>query len=310
MISTIITALLPIFLTVLLGYFAGKQHKFNADQGAILNKMVMLYALPLSLFSGMLANKRSQVLQLEWVFLLLALAFIVGYIIVFFISYKIFKREIKVAVLQALAITCPSVPFVGTPVLGYIYGDISIIPIAISALIMNLFQVPFAIYILSMDENSDNRSLKAIGNNIKKTFIEPVVWAPITAFILLIANVSIPDNIRSAFQLLGNASSGVALFSAGIMMYSYQVTFSKNVAISVVSKNFLLPIAIALVGFLLNIKPDYLNISVIIVAIPSATISTILAIQYKVAEKEMTSTLFYSIIVSVVSMSLFLALFH
>jgi len=53
MISTIVSALLPTVVTLLLGFFAGWHHDFDAKQATVLNSMVMLYPLPLSLFAGM-----------------------------------------------------------------------------------------------------------------------------------------------------------------------------------------------------------------------------------------------------------------
>jgi predicted permease len=63
MISTIIGALLPIIVTLLLGFVAGWHHDFDARQASVLNRMVTLYALPLSLFAGMVGMSRDQVLS-------------------------------------------------------------------------------------------------------------------------------------------------------------------------------------------------------------------------------------------------------
>lgn len=63
MIETVIGALLPIVVTVVLGFIAGWHHDFDAKQATTLNRMVMLYALPLSLFAGMLGTDRAQVLS-------------------------------------------------------------------------------------------------------------------------------------------------------------------------------------------------------------------------------------------------------
>ena len=62
MLDTIIAALLPIVITLMLGFAAGWHHDFDAKQAAVLNRMVMLYALPLSLFAGMVGTPRDQVL--------------------------------------------------------------------------------------------------------------------------------------------------------------------------------------------------------------------------------------------------------
>jgi malonate transporter len=48
--STIVSALLPVVVTLMLGYVAGWHRDFDGKHAAILNRMVMLYALPLNLF--------------------------------------------------------------------------------------------------------------------------------------------------------------------------------------------------------------------------------------------------------------------
>ncbi len=63
MIETVIGALLPIVVTLVLGFIAGWHHDFDAKQATILNRMLMLYALPLSLFAGMTGTDRTQVLS-------------------------------------------------------------------------------------------------------------------------------------------------------------------------------------------------------------------------------------------------------
>lgn len=60
--ATIIGALLPTVVTLLLGFLAGWHHDFDTKQASVLNSMVMLYALPLSLFAGMVGMARDQVL--------------------------------------------------------------------------------------------------------------------------------------------------------------------------------------------------------------------------------------------------------
>lgn len=307
MTSTIIAALLPIVVTLFLGYFAGWHHDFDAKQGGILNRMVMLYALPLSLFAGMMGINRDILLQQGSMAFLILIGMVGGYVFVFIISRFIFRRETKVAALQALAIAGPAVPFVGVPVLGFLYPTVSSVPIALCSIVMNLVQVPITIYLLSHnDQNQGANASNAVLDKIKITIKEPVVWAPIIAFILLMFNVSIPKEIRSSLQLLGGSTGGVALFASGIVLFSYHVMIDITVSITVIAKNIILPMVILAIGYGLGIDSSTLDISVITLAIPTASICTILAVQYKTAEQEMASTLFFSTLFSIVTMAGFL----
>ena len=51
---------------------------------------------------------------------------------------------------------------------------------------------------------------------IGSTFRQPIVWAPILAFILVLAAVPVPKIITDSLGLLGGASSGVALLFVGL----------------------------------------------------------------------------------------------
>ena len=46
MVANIIGTLLPTVAMLLLGFIASWHHDFDAKQAAVLNRMVMLYALP------------------------------------------------------------------------------------------------------------------------------------------------------------------------------------------------------------------------------------------------------------------------
>ena len=148
MLETIVTALLPIVVTLLLGYFAGLRHDFSQDQASVLNRMVMLYALPLLLFTGILSTPLSEISKSMDVFLWISVGMVGGFILVFLISRFIFKSDSKVAALRAIAIAGPAVPFVGTPVLGVLFPIDADLAIAAGSILMNLIQVPLALVFL------------------------------------------------------------------------------------------------------------------------------------------------------------------
>ena len=87
MFTTAIYTLLPIVVTLLLGFVAGWHHDFDTRQASVLNSMVMLYALPLSLFAGMVGISRDQVLSQGPLAFAILLGMAGGYAIVFFISH-------------------------------------------------------------------------------------------------------------------------------------------------------------------------------------------------------------------------------
>jgi malonate transporter and related proteins len=68
----------------------------------------------------------------------------------------------------------------------------------------------------------------------------------------------------------------------------------------------LVPGAIWVLMLLLGVNTHTVREAVLTLAIPTPSLPVILAVQYRTAEQEMASTLFFSTIISVVSMGVFI----
>jgi malonate transporter and related proteins len=310
MTSTIISALLPIVVTLMLGFAAGWHQDFDGRQADILNRMIMLYALPLNLFAGMIGTSRDEILG-QWVLGTAILLGMVGtYAIVFVIARFLCGRDLMTSSLQALAIGGPAVPFVGVPILGQLVGAESAIPISVASLAMNLIQVPLTLMLLSVGTGSKKVSTgnnaSTLASHLVHALRQPVVWAPVLALVLVLVKVEFPNPIRESLFLLGKATGGVSLFASGIVLFSRHVAVSLPTSISVCARNIIVPAATWALCMIAGVAPETTREIVLSIAIPTASICVILAVQYKVAEQEMASTLFFSTIFSVVTMGAFM----
>ena len=309
--ETVVGALLPIVVTLLLGYFAGWHHDFGADQAAVLNRMVMLYALPLSLFTGILSTNRSALTSDVGLVGAIAAAMIVPYAIAFLVARYAFRIDPGRAALIALAIGVPAVPFVGTTVLGYLFGgSTAAILVTAAALPMNLVLVPVSLVVLAAGAppTGPGQRDRGLRDHVVSTLREPVVWAPIAAIVLVLAGVSLPSVLKNSLGLLGQTTGAVALFASGIVLFAQKVAFTRAVGAIVLARNVLVPAALwgALVA--LGATSHVVRESVVTLAIPTASIAVILAVQYKTDEREMASSLLFSTLLSVVTMSAFILL--
>lgn len=314
MIETIIGALLPIVVTLILGFVAGWHHDFDGKQATILNRMVMLYALPLSLFAGMVGTDRGQILSEGPLALAILVGMAGGYGVVYVICHYVFKRDVMTSALQALAIAGPAVPFVGVSVLGHLFGDRSAIPIAVASLVMNVIQVPVTLMLMSYGLTltqhgtavGGQKKEDGLAGHIMHALKEPVVWAPLLALVMIIFGIKFPKEIGDSMNLLGRATGGVALFASGIVLFSRKVSISLPVIMSVGARNIVLPGLIWLGLIVLGASSGMTREAVLTLAIPTASVVVILAVQYQTAEQEMASTLFFSTILSVITMGGFI----
>ena len=245
----------------MLGFAAGWHHDFDAKQASVLNRMVMLYALPLSLFAGMVGTPRDQILAQGPLALAILLGMAGGYLVAFLVMRYLLRQEIGTAALRALAIAGPAVPFVGVPVLGQLFGAVSAIPIAVAGLVMNLIQVPATLMLLSASTASRNAATQgqpaSVMSHVTHALREPVVWAPLLALVIVLLDFPFPASLRDSLQLLGRSTGGVALFASGIVLWSRSVSLSAPVGLLVLLRNIVMPAAV--LGYAMSVSYTHLR---------------------------------------------------
>jgi malonate transporter and related proteins len=314
MVQTILSALAPIVFTLLLGFVAAWRHDFGPKEASVLNRMVLLYAVPLALFVGMVGTPRADLVQ-DIAFVVAIFVAIVGlYALVFLLFHFVLRFSLSESVLAALTASAPAVPFMGPAILGDLFGKASAITIAIAALIINLIVVPITILGLALGRTPVGTTAPAttrhsvLAESLLETVKEPIVWAPVLAFVLVLCDVRIPAIVDRGLSLLGQATSGVALFASGIMLAAYKIKIDLTAISLTLLKNVAQPamvlISLLSLGYGAPIVPE----AVLTTAIPVMPIVIVLAVQYHVLEARVSSALFLSVIGSMFTIGVFIAL--
>ncbi|HBU7546681.1 AEC family transporter [Klebsiella aerogenes] len=303
----ILGAILPVIITVLIGYISGKRKDFNWQQAGDINKIVMLYALPLSIFSNMVMTQRHIVMSMGPVAIAIILALILSFLIPLAIARYICKRSLALSTLQALAIGSPAVPFIGTSVLAFLFGTVSASLITVSSITQNVFQLPLVMILMSVATGDKSQNI-SFATRVINAIKQPVVWSPVVALILVLMDIHIPETVSMSLGLLGKASGGLALFAAGIVLYTRSIVITSATIITVIARNILVPGACYLILLKMGFSMEQIKQVVLTMAIPVGSIAIIIAMQYKSGEQEMASTMALSIITSIITMGAFIFL--
>jgi len=313
MVETILSALAPIVFTLLLGFVAAWRHDFGPKEASVLNRMVLLYAVPLALFVGTVGTPRTDLVQ-DIAFVVAIFVAIVGfYVLVFVLFNFVFRFSLSKSVLAALAASSPAVPFMGPAILGDLFGKTSAVTIAIASLVINLIVVPVTILGLALGRipaaiTGSATTHSAFTEKLLETVKQPIVWAPVLAFVFVLCNVRVPSIVDHGLSLLGQATSGVALFASGIMLAAYKIQIDRTALSLALLKNIVQP-ALVLVGLRsLGYGAPIVPEAVLTTAIPSMPIVIVLAVQYHVLEGRASSALFLSVIGSMFTIGVFIAL--
>jgi hypothetical protein len=208
MVETVLSALAPIIVTLLLGFVAAWHHDFGVTEASILNRMVLLYAVPVALFVGTVGTPRSELVQDVAFAVAMCVAIIGMYALVFLFFRFMLRFSLSESILAALAASAPAAPFMGPAILGDLFGKASAISIAIAALVINLVVVPVTIFGLALGKTPVASTARptarysSFSEKLLETFKEPMVWAPLLAFVLVLCDVNIPQLLGHGLSLL------------------------------------------------------------------------------------------------------------
>lgn len=307
MFDLIIGALLPVTVILILGFGAGWYHEFDKDQANGFNQMVILFALPMCLFCSIIALPVKELIAQKDLAIGLFIGCVVMYWIIFLIATKLFKVDKGIAGLIAIAITCPAVSSMGFPILGTFFGQISSLSVSITNIWLNLILVPFTIICLLPSAETQTVSKKEIVlKNIKHVFKQPIVIAPIAALIIAFFHIKFPASLISAFDMLGKATGGLAIFTCGLMLYSYKIKITKQIWIIVLLGNLIIPALVWGIVEWIGFPKNMVRETILTLAIPSTNMALILSIQYNKGQQLMTSEFFLSVATSFITMAFFI----
>ena len=226
MLHTVINALLPVVLTLLLGYIAGWHRDADAHVAAVLNTITLTYALPLALFTGAVGTTRVTLLAYGPLALTLLIGLMVPYAVVFCIARFALRRELSESAMWALMMGSPSTAFTGLPVLTAVVGAQA--AIAVSARGHRLESDQLAGH-AGASLNARRTVATANGHApaaahehllpiIGKSLAQPIVIAPLFGFVLVLCDIRVPNLITHATSLLGVSAAGISLFASGIIL--------------------------------------------------------------------------------------------
>jgi predicted permease len=219
--------------------------------------------------------------------------------------------------------------FMGIPVLSGLLGPTEAeLPIAIAGILVNVVvMVPLTIILLQHPSSSTSpyRVARADGPGaalaagsttrgagialaIGSTFKQSIVWAPILAFILVLAAVPVPKVITDSLTLLGGASSGVALLFVGVavaLMKRVRVTL-RGVGLALFSL-LVQPLVVWAVGHAVGVGGSTASVAALTVAFPISPVPLLLASKYDAKESdELSAALILSVVLSIVTLTLWL----
>src|SRR5436190_22755581 len=286
-ILTATTVVLPVFFVLALGYFAGRARKFDPDQVAGLNELVLDYALPAMLFVATVKTPRARLLS-EGAYALALLIAIVGlFLVVVFVSTRILHHSLGEAALQANLASYPSVAFFGPPIFQGLFGASSLLSIAFAATLSGVTIIPLTVVLLEIHRQHTSggagQTLRfVITRSLVDTFKKPMVWAPLLALGLVLVGADVPQVLDNMLMLIGSTTSGASIFLAGLIIAAYEIKLSAEIIMNTLIKMVAQPLLMAALVITIGISNPLRSEGIVICAIPTEVMETLLALRLSI----------------------------
>ncbi len=304
-ISGLVGALLPVFFVLALGYVAGKRHSFDAHQAAGLSELAIGFALPASLFVGMTEIPKELLLQQGR----LVLALILSHDGLFLVAWVLLRRVKSVqgaaSIIYALLLATSATPVFGVAVLQPLLGDTSTGTVGLVALAINLV-VPAAVILLETSSSGNGVTPAArraqVLSGLKSGLKSPLLWG------VVLVGLRIPKPIASCFEMIGSATSGVAVFTVGLTLAAHAFHLSRAVVLATLGRITVQTAVLFALLHLLHVQSPFAREALVCCSFPLATIVVLLAAKYKAMEAESASALLLSTLSLVVTVPIIIAI--
>jgi malonate transporter len=317
MMNVILGALLPVIVTLALGMLAGWRRDEDTKAAEALNRMVLVYALPLALFAGTITVSRQELVN-QWPLLLALLAgTVLPFLLAFLVDRYLVGRTMQAAALQAMAFGFPAIAFTGIPILTPLIGGKATIVVDVAGLTGNIVILPVTLVLLSYaEEKARSGSAKPCGGgqqqatvaalatmSLRHAIAQPVVLAPLFAIAFVFTNIHLPNVVTGSFKLLGSTVGGISLFASGIILQSQSPRFSLSASISTLARLLVIPVLAYLALTAIGQSGDLRKMTVLALGLAAAPMQVILSTRYGCDKEENASVLLYSNVLSIPSLA-------
>ena len=195
----------------------------------------------------------------------------------------------------ALMIAVPTAAVMGTPILDDLYRKpSSSLAISLYAIAVNAVILPLAIVILEWATRPRDQD-QAFGTVLRRVLIttasRSIVWSPFVALALVAVGFEPPHPFDASLDLVGEATSAVALFASGLIIARFRVSFGVEPIALAIIKNIAQPAAMVGIAAVLGITGVARSEAVILTAMPASVVGPMFAVRYGSYQSEAASTL-------------------
>ncbi|HAZ54340.1 MAG TPA: AEC family transporter [Franconibacter helveticus] len=311
----IVHALAPIFVIMLLGFWAGKAKMVDNQNVSLLNIFVMDFALPAALFSATVQTPWAGIVAQTPLIVVLVLAMWITYAAIYFLAVGPFKKSPQDAAVLTLTVALPNYAALGLPILGSVLGEGSStsLSVAVSIACGSVLMTPFCLLILEREkarasgENSGS-TLAMLPVLMWRSVKKPIVWGPLLGVVLSAICIKMPDLALAAIKPLGLAATAAALFLTGVILSARKLKINAMVSLATITKLLIQPFIAWGIVLALGLSGPVAITAILMIALAAGFFGVVFGNRFGVQSPDAEAVLLLSSVLSILSLPLFITL--
>ena len=302
MVMPVFMQMAVLFLIMAVGYVAGKTKTLTLESNKTLSILVNCITNPCTILYASLCTEHAldnaQALQL------LGIAFVIYLclIIAAFVIVRLIRVPKPLQGQYNYMLIFSNLGYMGIPVIRSIYGEAAVFPVAIVVMVFNLVVYTYGIYLICGKEGS--------GGFDWKKLLSPVTVSAIVGMICYLCNVRLSGVAADAIYTISQITTPCAMLIIGCALSSVPVKYvfsNWRLYIVALLKLLVIPVVVYLLLKPIMGASMVLGVMVVIMAMPVATIITMLSAQYDKDQTLAASSVFITTLLSVITIPLLAA---
>jgi predicted permease len=309
LLPVILNAFVPIAFVILLGVLAGRTGMMKPSASVLLSALVLDFCLPAELFNSMATISLKDLPP--WSFFGGTAIGLLGiFALAFAVSIWGFKSKLNVGALQALNASFPNIAFIGIPIVIAVIGKAAVPYAVVAIVISSLVLPPIALTLLaaSSPAEAQHKGAVLVLSSLWGSLKQSVVWAPILGVVFAFAHIPLPQYAQASVTLIGEATTGLALFALGLLLTGQRLKLSAAATSNVLFKTVAQPALMWVVALAFGMTAEHTRVMVICGALPTAPMTAMFAIKYDVYKDESDATILLSTVLSLVTVGAIIAM--
>ena len=304
--AQVISQVLVIFVLMALGFVCFKLKIATKEASAYFSSLAIKITLPCLIlgsffrpFSRELLGEAGMALAVA--FAVYGLAFLLAWAYPYMLRMRGPERGV-----HRYALIVPNSGFMGIPVVEAILGSFYLFHVAIFNVPLGLLGFSIGIWLIAKEKGSTS-SLSW------KLFVNPPLVATAVGFLVFLFSIPFPSPLEQSIRLVGGMTTPLVMMIIGISIAQADIKRMLGrwrIYVTTLIRLVIFPIFAAFFCYFIGIRDNLLILSVLLIAMPAASTTTVIAAVYDVAVEEASSLVVFSTLLSAVTIPLAIIAVH